>query len=54
MGVSSFVCGQTGQEIEETYYMLKTVLRTQKPKIVVFETNSMFQPQRGFLREYRK
>lgn len=44
-GISSFVCGQTGQEIEETYYMLKTALRTQKPKIVVFETNSMFQPQ---------
>ena len=32
-GISSFVCGQTGQEIEETYYMLKTALRTQKPKI---------------------
>ena len=44
-GISSFVCGQTGQEIEETYYMLKTALRTQKPKIVVFETNSIFQPQ---------
>lgn len=44
-GISSFVCGQTGQEIEETYYMLKTALRTQKPKVIVFETNSLFQPQ---------
>lgn len=44
-GIASFVCGQTGQEVEETYYMLKTALRTQKPKVVIFETNSMFQPQ---------
>lgn len=44
-GISSFVCGQTGQEIEETYYMLRTALRTQKPKVVVFETNNMFQVQ---------
>lgn len=44
-GIASFVCGQTGQEVEETYYMLKTAFRSQKPKIVIFETNSMFQPQ---------
>lgn len=44
-GIASFVCGQTGQEVEETYYMLRRALRTQEPKVVVFETNSMFQPQ---------
>lgn len=44
-GIASFVCGQTGQEVEETYYMLRRTLRTQEPKVVVFETNNMFQPQ---------
>ncbi len=37
-GIASFVCGQTGQEVEETYYMLRRALRTQEPKVVVFET----------------
>ena len=48
-GIASFVCGQTGQEVEETYYMLRRALRTQEPKVVVFETNSMFQPQNACL-----
>lgn len=44
-GVPFYVGGQTGQKIQESYYMLKKALRTQKPKVVAIETNVMFRPQ---------
>lgn len=44
-GIPFYVGGQTGQKIQESYYMLKKALRTQKPKVVVLETNVMFRPQ---------
>lgn len=42
-GMTAYVCGQPGQEIQETYYMLKTALEVQTPKVVLMETNLMFR-----------
>lgn len=43
--IPSYVGGQTGQKIQESYYMLKKALKTQKPKVVAIETNIIFRPQ---------
>lgn len=48
-GISSFVCGQSGQNIQETYYMLKTALETQSPKLVIIETNVLFRSTTGLM-----
>ncbi|MSR93430.1 SGNH/GDSL hydrolase family protein [Clostridiaceae bacterium 68-1-5] len=42
-GIPTFVCGQAGQKVQETYYLLKTALETQSPKIVMLEANIMFR-----------
>lgn len=42
-GMSSYVCGQPGQKVQETYFMLKTALQSQSPKVVLMETNLMFR-----------
>lgn len=42
-GLSSYVCGQPGQKIQETFFMLKTALQSQSPKVVLMETNLMFR-----------
>lgn len=42
-GFTSYVCGQWSQKIIETEDMLKTVLRTQKPRVVILETNVLFR-----------
>ncbi len=42
-GISSYVCGQSGQKIEETYSMLETVFQAQSPKVVVLETDVLFR-----------
>ena len=44
-GIPSYVGGQTGQKIQESYYMLKKALKTQKPKVVAIETNMIFRSQ---------
>lgn len=41
-GITSYVCGQSGQRIAESYYMLKQALKTQRPKLVLLETNAVF------------
>jgi len=46
-GFTSYDCGQSAQKIQETYYMLKTVLHNQSPKLVVLETNVLFRTQTG-------
>lgn len=46
-GVSSFVCGQSGQSIQETFHMLKNVFKTQTPKLIVLETHVLFKNQDG-------
>ena len=48
-GIAAYDCGQPGQRIQETYYILKTAFRTQSPKLVLFETNTMFWDP-GFLK----
>lgn len=42
-GIAAYNCGQPGQRIQETYYMLKTAFKTQSPRLVIFETNTMFR-----------
>lgn len=42
-GMTAYVCGQPGQKIQETYYMLKTAFEVQKPQVVLLETNLMFR-----------
>lgn len=44
-GITSFVCGQPAQKIQETYYLLKTALENQNPKLLILETNVLFRRQ---------
>lgn len=46
-GITSFVCAQSGQKIQESYLMLETAMETQSPKLVILETNAMFRGQSG-------
>lgn len=46
-GISSFVCGQSGQKIQETYTMLLTAFENQSPKLVVLESNVLFRGKPG-------
>lgn len=46
-GTVSFVCGSSGQKIQDTYYMLETVLENQSPKLVILETNTLFRGGKG-------
>ena len=42
-GITSYVCGQSGQRISESYYMLKHALDYQSPQVVLLETNMLFR-----------
>lgn len=42
-GYSSFVCGSSGQRICDSLVILKESYKTQKPKVVVMETNCLFR-----------
>lgn len=44
-GITAYVCGQPGQMMDETYDTLKLAFETQKPKLVLFETNVLFRKQ---------
>lgn len=46
-GVAAYICGQSAQKIQETYYMLKTALENQNPRLVALETNVLFRAQTG-------
>ena len=41
-GITSYICGQSGQRISESYYMLKHALDYQSPQVVLLETNMLF------------
>ena len=41
-GITGYVCGQAGQRADEAFYLLKNVYKTQKPKLVIIETNMLF------------
>ena len=42
-GITSYICGQSGQRISESYYMLKHALEYQSPQVVLLETNMLFR-----------
>lgn len=42
-GLASYVCGEPGQRVYEAYYLLKSVLEHQTPRVVVYETDEIFQ-----------
>lgn len=42
-GLASYVCGEPGQRVYEAYYLLKSILEYQSPKVVIFETDEIFQ-----------
>ena len=44
-GITAYVCGQPGQMMDETYDTLKLAFETQKPRLVLFETNVLFRKQ---------
>ncbi|MGL6200373.1 MAG: SGNH/GDSL hydrolase family protein [Lachnospiraceae bacterium] len=46
-GFTSYVCSQTLQNIQETYYMLEAALDTQSPELVVLETHIWFNSLTG-------
>lgn len=46
-GMTAYVCGQSGQRIQESYYMLKNAFETQSPKLVILETNVMLRGAPG-------
>ena len=46
-GITAFVCGQSGQKIQETYHMLENAFTVQSPKLVILETNTMFRGRLG-------
>ena len=40
--ITSYVCGQTGQQISEAYYLMKRAFQKQRPDLVILETNELF------------
>ena len=48
-GFTGYVCGQPGQKTWEAEDLLRTVFKTQSPKVVILETNSLFDGQQGRL-----
>lgn len=42
-GITSYVCGTSSQELCYSYELLTKSFKTQKPKIVVLETNAIFR-----------
>lgn len=42
-GISSYICGQSGQRATEAYYLLRQALKTQSPSLVILETNFFFR-----------
>ena len=49
-GITSYVCGQSGQRATESYYLLKQALKTQTPRLVILETN-IFSGMRVFFQK---
>jgi len=46
--IATYICGQPGQNIRESYSLLQTALKKQKPKLVILETNVLFRKTKGF------
>ena len=41
--MTGYVCGQTGQRMQEAFHMLQAAYETQSPKLVILETNMVFR-----------
>lgn len=46
-GFTSYVCGTSGQRLYDSYSFMKKTFRTQKPRVVVLETNAIFSSIRA-------
>lgn len=46
-GFTSYVCGQGGQRVQESYYMLKNAFRRQSPRLVILESHMLFCGEEG-------
>lgn len=42
-GITSYVCGTSGQLLVETENFMNMVLKTQKPKVIMLETNNFYR-----------
>lgn len=42
-GMTGYVCGQTGQRMQEAFHMLQAAYETQNPRLVILETNMVFR-----------
>lgn len=42
-GITSYVCGSSGQQMFDTYRYLKIAFETQKPKYVILETDALYR-----------
>ena len=51
-GITSYVCGQSGQQISEAYYLMKRAFQNQNPRVVILETDELFTHAR-YLEETR-
>lgn len=52
-GIPSYLCGQTGQRVVESYYWLRDIFDEQSPKLVVLETNLLYRYE-GIFKELEK
>lgn len=48
-GMTSYVLGQSSQRIDEAYNMLQYAYRTQSPKLIILETNTLFRSNNDFI-----
>lgn len=46
-GFTSYICGQGGQRVQESYYMLKNAFRRQSPRLVILESHMLFCGENG-------
>lgn len=46
-GITAYICGQPGQRVSTTYSMLKTVFKTQSPKLIILEPHVFVRNLKG-------
>lgn len=52
-GYVGYNCGVTLQKLQDTYYLLEEILKNQSPKVVLLETNAIYQTS-DFYNEFQK